>query len=367
MSESGGRRGGGRRSAVATGRGDDGTTGLLFGGERISKDDPRTEAFGAIDEAIAALGLARAELAVKAEHGTLPRVIAGLPEVLLRVQRELFVAGAELATAPGAADRQRPGETRVTAQMVSGLDELLDETEAHVTLPREFVVPGETRLSAVARAGADDRAPGGAAGRRGPQGRAAPRRPARAVPEPPRGPALDPGPGRRTGRVGAPPRRRRRTRTADTPCRPGLPADHRESRRTVCSRGWPHSVRIEPARDRRGRELGQRATRLPALIEPQSEEIGVQRLLARAAGRSPGSSTRQQIPHRRVPVDVPRRAAERHDRLDRPEQPEPHPIGLRLAHSIADRPARPGPRHPVGHSPPQRRRGPRPSSSCMRP
>ena len=88
------------RSAVATGRGDDGTTGLLFGGDRISKDDPRTEAFGAIDEAIAALGLARAELAVKAEHGTLPRVIAGLPEVLLRVQRELFVAGAELATAP---------------------------------------------------------------------------------------------------------------------------------------------------------------------------------------------------------------------------------------------------------------------------
>ena len=138
----------GRRSAVATGRGDDGTTGLLFGGERISKDDPRTEAYGAIDEAIAALGLARAELGIKAQYGTLPRIIAGLPEVILRVQRELFVAGAELATAPGATDRQRPGETRVTAQMVAGLDELLDETEAHVTLPKEFVVPGETRLSA---------------------------------------------------------------------------------------------------------------------------------------------------------------------------------------------------------------------------
>ncbi len=148
MSENGGRGNSRRKSAVATGRGDDGTTGLLFGGDRISKDDPRTEAFGAIDEAIAALGLARAELAVKAELGTLPRVIAGLPDVLLRVQRELFVAGAELATAPGAADRQRPGETRVTAQMVSGLDALLDETEEHVRLPKEFVVPGETRLSA---------------------------------------------------------------------------------------------------------------------------------------------------------------------------------------------------------------------------
>jgi cob(I)alamin adenosyltransferase len=138
----------GRPSSVATRRGDDGTTGLLFGGERVSKDDPRTEAYGAIDEATAALGLARAELLCQAESGTLPRVIAGLPEVILRIQRELFVAGAELATAPGSRDRQRPGETRVTAAMVAGLDDLLAETEAHVTLPKEFVVPGETRLSA---------------------------------------------------------------------------------------------------------------------------------------------------------------------------------------------------------------------------
>jgi len=148
MSESDGRRSGGRRSAVATGRGDDGTTGLLFGGERISKDDPRTEAFGAIDEAIAALGLARAELAVKAEHGTLPRAIARLPEVLLRVQRDLFVAGAELCHRPRRGEPSRPGETRVTVQMVSGLDELLDETEAHVALPGSSSCRGETRLSA---------------------------------------------------------------------------------------------------------------------------------------------------------------------------------------------------------------------------
>jgi cob(I)alamin adenosyltransferase len=133
---------------VATGRGDDGTTGLLFGGDRISKDDPRTEAFGAVDEAIAALGLARAELAAQARDGTLPGAIAQLPDVILRIQRELFTVGAELATAPGAADRQRAGETRVTPKMVAGLDDLLDEAEAGVTLPREFVVPGETRLSA---------------------------------------------------------------------------------------------------------------------------------------------------------------------------------------------------------------------------
>jgi cob(I)alamin adenosyltransferase len=137
-----------RKSAVATRRGDDGTTGLLFGGERVFKDDPRTEACGAIDEAVAALGLARAELGLQAQHGSLPRTLARLPDLILRVQRELFVAGAELATVPAAVDRQKPGETRVTADMVDGLDELLAETEAAIELPSEFVVPGETRLSA---------------------------------------------------------------------------------------------------------------------------------------------------------------------------------------------------------------------------
>jgi cob(I)alamin adenosyltransferase len=137
-----------RKSAVATGRGDDGRTGLLFGGARVSKDDVRTEAAGAIDEAIAALGLARAGLQTADRRGDLPRIIDGLPQIILRLQRELFVVGAELATAPEAADRGQPGETQVTAAMVSGLDDLLGQMEKHVPLPREFVVPGETRLSA---------------------------------------------------------------------------------------------------------------------------------------------------------------------------------------------------------------------------
>ena len=137
-----------RKSAVATRRGDDGTTGLLFGGDRVFKDDPRTEAFGAVDEAIAALGLARAELDVKAQYGTVPRALDAWPGLILRLQRELFVVGAELATAPGAVSRQKPGVTSVTAEMVGGLDAVLAATEAAVELPREFVVPGETRLSA---------------------------------------------------------------------------------------------------------------------------------------------------------------------------------------------------------------------------
>jgi cob(I)alamin adenosyltransferase len=135
-------------SAVATGRGDDGTTALLFGGERVSKDDLRTEAYGAVDEAVAALGLARAELAVMAQDGPLAPRLASLAELVLRVQRELFVVGAELATNPEARDRARDDATRVSARMVEAMDATLREVEAQVVLPKEFVVPGETRLSA---------------------------------------------------------------------------------------------------------------------------------------------------------------------------------------------------------------------------
>jgi cob(I)alamin adenosyltransferase len=135
-------------SAVATGRGDDGTTGLLFDDIRVSKDDLRTEAFGTIDEAVAALGLARAELGLKEQLGVLSPGFGRMPELILRIQRELFVAGAELATAPDARHRQTDGYTRVSAEMVDGLDAVLRESEAAIVMPHEFVVPGETRVSA---------------------------------------------------------------------------------------------------------------------------------------------------------------------------------------------------------------------------
>jgi cob(I)alamin adenosyltransferase len=135
-------------SAVATGRGDDGTTGLLYGGDRVRKDDLRTEAYGTLDEAVATLGLARAELAMKEQYGVLSPSFGGLAGLILRLQRELFVVGAELATNPAARGKQRDGETRVTGPMVEGLDGVLREMEAKIELPREFVVPGETRVSA---------------------------------------------------------------------------------------------------------------------------------------------------------------------------------------------------------------------------
>jgi len=137
-----------RASAVATKKGDDGTTGLLFGGDRIPKDDLRTEAYGTLDETVAALGLARAELDARRRLGALPPALAEIEPLVLRIQRELFVAGAELAANPVAWDRLQDGTTRVSAAMVSGVEAVLADYEARIAFPKEFVVAGETRTSA---------------------------------------------------------------------------------------------------------------------------------------------------------------------------------------------------------------------------
>lgn len=135
-------------SAVATTKGDDGTTGLLYGGARISKDDPRAEAYGTIDEAISALGMARANLGIKRRIGTLPAGMGGMADLILRYQRELFVVGAELATNPDAWDRLEDGRTRVSEAMVRDVERDLVDLERHIEMPKEFVVPGETATSA---------------------------------------------------------------------------------------------------------------------------------------------------------------------------------------------------------------------------
>lgn len=140
-----GRRPAIRDSAVSTGKGDDGTTGLLFGGpRRISKDDPRTEAYGTVDEAVAALGLARAEATGGFGGPTSPE----MADLILRLQRELFVVGAELASDPAGRDRLEDGVSRVSEAMVDALETTLAQLEARMTMPREFVVPGQTRFSA---------------------------------------------------------------------------------------------------------------------------------------------------------------------------------------------------------------------------
>ena len=129
-------------SKVATGKGDAGTTGLLFGGDRISKDDVRTEAYGTIDEATAALGMARAELIGLTGEG-----IAELDETILSIQRDLFVIGAELATNPDAWNRLEEGRTKVSPKMLARINTLLAATEALIEFPKDFVIPGSSKAS----------------------------------------------------------------------------------------------------------------------------------------------------------------------------------------------------------------------------
>jgi cob(I)alamin adenosyltransferase len=125
---------------IYTKKGDDGTTSLWYGG-RVPKDSPRTEAYGALDEACSALGLARALCTVGDGSEELAADI-------LRLQDDLFVAGAELATAPEAAGRLEDGISRVTAAMVGEAEGLIDRYMAEVELPPKFVIPGGNLLSA---------------------------------------------------------------------------------------------------------------------------------------------------------------------------------------------------------------------------
>jgi cob(I)alamin adenosyltransferase len=121
---------------IYTKTGDDGTTGLLYGG-RISKSDPAAEAYGSVDETVADLGLARA-LTEDKELGAL----------LLDLQRGLFVVGADLATNPDQRGKLKPEISLVTPEMVARLETLIDEEVARRPLPQEFIVPGAGPASA---------------------------------------------------------------------------------------------------------------------------------------------------------------------------------------------------------------------------
>ena len=128
---------------IYTRKGDSGTTGLLFGGDRISKADPRADAYGTLDEAVSALGLARASIGPATD-----RTEARLAELIVRLQRELFVVGAELATHTDRRSRLTDGVSRATSAMVTALEGEIDELETLVEQPKEFVLPGETMTGA---------------------------------------------------------------------------------------------------------------------------------------------------------------------------------------------------------------------------
>ena len=120
---------------IYTKTGDAGETRLLFGGS-VSKTDPRCEAYGITDQAVSAMGLARAlsqDQRVK--------------EILLQVQREMFTVGAELATAPDQYQHLQDNFAVVTPDMVSRLESLIDEIDAEIDLPNAFIVPGASPAS----------------------------------------------------------------------------------------------------------------------------------------------------------------------------------------------------------------------------
>jgi len=114
---------------IYTRTGDDGETGL-FGGGRVAKDATRVEAYGAVDELNAALGIARA---------------AGLAEpvdaVAARLQEELFVLGADLAT-PAQGRAREDAVVRIAADRVERLERDIDAAEEGLSPLDAFILPG---------------------------------------------------------------------------------------------------------------------------------------------------------------------------------------------------------------------------------
>ena len=121
---------------IYTRRGDDGTTGLLYGG-RIGKDASAVDACGDVDEAQAAIGVARAHAERASE----------LDRLLIDVERDLWVLMAELATAPDHRPRLVAGKTLVSPDMVARLEPVIDDVSARFRPPTEFVVAGQNVLS----------------------------------------------------------------------------------------------------------------------------------------------------------------------------------------------------------------------------
>ena len=116
--------------------GDEGETSLLYGG-RVSKANVHCEAYGATDETVSALGLARALSEDERVCG-----------ILLELERELFTVGAELATAPDKYETFQQYFTPLSEEMTARLEGLIDDLQAEVTLPRSFILPGASPASA---------------------------------------------------------------------------------------------------------------------------------------------------------------------------------------------------------------------------
>lgn len=124
---------------IFTGKGDDGSTGLYFGG-RVSKTDPIIEATGAADEAQSAIGFARAAIRAAGNDA--------VDHELMAIERDLWILMAEINVEQSNRDKLEAGKNAVTTEMVHVLEEqIVSLTNSH-ELPSEFVVPGQNEISA---------------------------------------------------------------------------------------------------------------------------------------------------------------------------------------------------------------------------
>ncbi len=112
---------------IYTTRGDTGCTDLLGG--RVTKADSRIDLLGELDETTSTIGFARS-LTTREDAGA----------YLMQVQRDLYQIMAELAFI----DTTRPDTLQFGADRVTWLEESIAQVQEHVTLPREFVLPGES-------------------------------------------------------------------------------------------------------------------------------------------------------------------------------------------------------------------------------
>jgi cob(I)alamin adenosyltransferase len=124
--------------SIVTKTGDQGETSLMYG-RRVSKDDPRVEAYGSVDELTAALGLARAICE--------DNFVA---EQILAVQKDLINVMGELATLPEDRERYVKDGFKVTdAKMVDRVTAVIVDLEKDKSLyPKDWVIPGATAVSA---------------------------------------------------------------------------------------------------------------------------------------------------------------------------------------------------------------------------
>jgi cob(I)alamin adenosyltransferase len=121
---------------IYTRTGDAGTT-RLASGAQVSKADARVEAYGAVDETNACLGLARVHT----------RDAGQFDALLARLQNELFDLGADLAT-PAAADEAQGSRLRILDSQVTRLEVEIDLLNADLPELKSFVLPGGTEAAA---------------------------------------------------------------------------------------------------------------------------------------------------------------------------------------------------------------------------